>query len=159
MKIVEGDLIDMAKRGHFDAIVHGCNCWNTFGAGIALQIRKHFPAAYEADQKTRKGDICKLGHCQYVYCPRVYELPPVTPPICVINAYTQYNPGKDLRYDSLTYCMVDININMAGKTLGMPLIGCGIAGGSWDTVEFIINKELMNVDVTVVKLPEYEFGG
>jgi O-acetyl-ADP-ribose deacetylase (regulator of RNase III) len=38
MKEIEGDLIDLAKRGHFDVVTHGCNCFCTMGAGIAPQM-------------------------------------------------------------------------------------------------------------------------
>lgn len=51
MKTVHGNLIKMALEGKFDVIIHGCNCFNTFGAGIALQIKRIFPDAYEADLK------------------------------------------------------------------------------------------------------------
>ena len=33
MRTIEGDLIGLAKAGHFDVIVHGCNCHNTMGRG------------------------------------------------------------------------------------------------------------------------------
>ena len=40
MNIVKGCLIELAVEGNFDVIVHGCNCFNTMGAGIAKQIKK-----------------------------------------------------------------------------------------------------------------------
>ena len=61
MKTVNGDLIDLAKRGKFDVIVHGCNCFCAMGGGIAFHIRKQFPEAYKADQLTEIGDESKLG--------------------------------------------------------------------------------------------------
>ena len=45
MKIVKGDLLQMGKDGTFDIILHGCNCFNTMGAGIAAQIATKFPDA------------------------------------------------------------------------------------------------------------------
>ena len=42
MKIVKGNLIDMALAGAFDVIAHGCNCMNTMGKGLALQIKNNF---------------------------------------------------------------------------------------------------------------------
>jgi O-acetyl-ADP-ribose deacetylase (regulator of RNase III) len=39
MKFVKGDIIDIAKRGKFDVIIHGCNCFNTMGACIAKTIK------------------------------------------------------------------------------------------------------------------------
>ena len=61
MKEVKGDLIELAQAGHFDVITHGCNFFNTMGAGIAPQIKKAFPDAWYADNRTTRGDIMKLG--------------------------------------------------------------------------------------------------
>ena len=47
----KGNLIDMAEQGLFDIIVHGCNCFNTMGSGIAKEIRARYPEAYEADTR------------------------------------------------------------------------------------------------------------
>jgi O-acetyl-ADP-ribose deacetylase (regulator of RNase III) len=52
MKVVTGDLLKLALEGHFDVIVHGCNCQCAMGAGIALSIKNQFPEAYEADLRT-----------------------------------------------------------------------------------------------------------
>ena len=61
MRYRDGNLITLAKEGHFNIITHGCNCFCTMGSGIAPQIAEAFPEAYDADQKTVKGDIRKLG--------------------------------------------------------------------------------------------------
>lgn len=31
MKEIEGDLLMLAKQGHFDVVVHGCNCFVIWG--------------------------------------------------------------------------------------------------------------------------------
>jgi O-acetyl-ADP-ribose deacetylase (regulator of RNase III) len=56
MKSISGDLIHLAKKGEFDLIVHGCNCFCTMAAGIAKGIK----AAFEADQATDSGDHSNL---------------------------------------------------------------------------------------------------
>ena len=61
MQVIRGDLIALAQDGHFDVIVHGCNCQCTMGAGIAKAIKEAFPEALEADKGTTKGDRNKLG--------------------------------------------------------------------------------------------------
>ena len=71
----------------------------------------------------------------------------------IINAYSQYNYGTDtvkIDYDALTLCLKKINHNFRGKTIGLPLIGCGLAGGDWNIVKKIIEKELNAVDVIIV---------
>ena len=43
MKVIEGDLIQLALTGEFDVIIHGCNCFCAMVAGIAQSIRSVFP--------------------------------------------------------------------------------------------------------------------
>jgi len=76
-------------QGEEDVIVHGCNCFCTFGAGIALQVAKHYPAAYLEDKKTVVGDRSKLGTFTAVTVPHHLILKDVT----IVNAYTQYDMG------------------------------------------------------------------
>jgi O-acetyl-ADP-ribose deacetylase (regulator of RNase III) len=52
MKTTKGNLIHLAKAGHFDVIVHGCNCFCAMGKGIARSIKLEFPEAYAADCTT-----------------------------------------------------------------------------------------------------------
>ena len=61
MKDLQGDLLQLALAGHFDVIVHGCNCQCTMGAGIAKAIKLRFPLAFAADQATTAGDRGKFG--------------------------------------------------------------------------------------------------
>ena len=53
MQTVRGDLFALGFAGEFDAIIHGCNCHNTMGAGIAKSVKQQFPAAYHADQNPK----------------------------------------------------------------------------------------------------------
>ena len=38
MEFEKGDLLDLFYHKKIDILVHGCNCFNTMGAGIAKQI-------------------------------------------------------------------------------------------------------------------------
>jgi O-acetyl-ADP-ribose deacetylase (regulator of RNase III) len=147
MNIVKGDLIQMALQGQFDAIVHGCNCFCSMSGGIAYQIGRFFPKAEVADGKTWKGDSNKLGHCQYVR---------VSPNLLVVNAYTQYEPGKHLDIAALTDCLYDIRLNLHMCRIGLPKIGCGIAGGDWRVVSQMIERCLQGLNYTIV---EYVLAG
>ena len=78
----------------------------------------------------------------------------------VINAYTQYYYGRNslashipLDYDALTLCLRKINYIFKGKHIGLPQIGCGLAGGDWNLVKEIIQKELCDMNITIVILP------
>jgi O-acetyl-ADP-ribose deacetylase (regulator of RNase III) len=149
MKEVEGDLIKLAKEGNFEVIAHGCNCFCTMGAGIAKSIREQFPEAYETDCKTLTGDIDKLGNytAAWVYDnskKRVFG---------VVNCYTQYGHDastKPFDYEAFTLCMRKINHQFHGKRIGLPKIGAGLAGGDWNIIKTVIEKELKDMDVTIV---------
>ena len=153
---MKGDLIKLAKEGKFDLIVHGCNCFCKMGAGIALGIKNEFPEAYDADLETYPGDKNKLG--DYTSA----EIDLLSCKFTIVNAYTQYtykrNEGsKDTimankRYGAISQCMKKIKQDFSGKRIGMPMIGAGLAGGDWNTIKNIIEKELKDEDVTIVVL-------
>ena len=152
IKTVQGDLIKMALEGEFDAIVHGCNCFCAMGAGIAKQIKAVFPKAYEVDCKTYKGDKAKLGLCTFAsYIVNSGR------PLKVINAYTQYNYGRgqvNVDYEAVRGCMRWIAATFNGKSIGMPKIGAGLAGGDWERIYAIIEEEMGIQDVTIVEFAE-----
>ncbi len=148
MKTVSGNLIQLAMKGEFDLIVHGCNCFCTMGAGIAKGIRAAFPAAYEADLGTDRGDRAKLGTCSSAVIERASGV------LVVVNAYTQFDyrgRGTKVSYDAIRSCMRWIREHHAGKRIGLPKIGAGLAGGDWPTIFGIIQDELAAEDVTLVE--------
>jgi len=149
MKIVKGNLLDMALNGDFDVIVHGCNCFCNFGAGIALQIAERFPEAYERDKVTKIGDKTKLGtitHCRIVRNGKLFR---------IVNAYTQYGTNASViqcDYNALQNAFELIAILFDGERIGYPKIGAGLAGGDWNIISEIIDKALEGQDHTLVVL-------
>lgn len=146
MKIIKGDLLNLFDAGEFDAIVHGCNCFNTMGAGIALQIKKRYPEAWEVDKNTIKGHKDKLGTYTTAICSSG----------TVINAYTQYHPGclndPKENYAAIDEVMRKIAVVFEYKRIGLPLIGAGLAGGDWNIIKDIIRNNLYGmVDYTIVE--------
>lgn len=140
-----GDLL----QSDCNVIIHGCNCFNTMGAGIAAQIRKFYPEAYKADLATVKGDRNKLGSFTYAVA-KNSEIPRI-----IINLYSQYNYGivngkAPIDYLALEKGSIAIKLflkNMSeplmGKLnpkIGLPRIGAGLAGGNWNTISNILNK-------------------
>lgn len=57
IKIITGCLLDAFDKGEVDVIGHCCNMQNTFGSGIAEDIRERYPKAYEADTVWHKANI------------------------------------------------------------------------------------------------------
>ncbi len=147
MDTITGDLISMALDGQFDVIVHGCNCFNTMGKGIARQIKKEFPEAYAEDCTTKCGDAAKLGTITSVMTTRNGHQ------IIVVNAYTQYDYrgyGVHANYDAITLCFKEIKRQFAEKRIGYPKIGAGLACGDWQLIAPIIDEELLGENHTLV---------
>ena len=148
MRTEKGDLVQKARAGEFDVIVHGCNCFCTMGAGIAKTIKQVFPAAYEADLSTAMGDAAKLG----TYSQALVEAR--GKPLLIINAYTQYNwrgPGQLVDYDAIRQVFRRLKQECGGKRIGYPAIGAGLAKGDWATIAAIIEEELAGEDHVFVE--------
>ncbi len=149
MRKIEGDLIDLAKKGEFDVIVHGCNCFCNMGAGIAKQIKLEFSKAYDTDLKTKEGDKLKLGT---INCTKVKTS---NGKLVVVNGYTQYQYWGDeilVDYDALRHVFSEIKKKFPDKRIGYPAIGAGLAGGDWNKISKIINEELAGTEHTFVEL-------
>ena len=142
---IEGDLVELSKSKNFDLISHGCNCQKNFGAGIALRIKQKYPLSYEVDKNT-PSILGEITIC-YDY-----------PECIIVNSYTQKYVGKSRggidsdfnRYESIRSCMNKINEEFKGKHIGLPLIGCGLAGLKWSKVKKILQEELKDLTVTIV---------
>ena len=148
MNEIYGDLVALAKQGAFDVIVHGCNCFCVMGAGIAKQIKMSFTEAWRADLNTVSGKLDKLGSLSYAYCGIGGG-----DGVIIVNAYTQYGYGRGLQvdYTAIRSCMKQIRQQFAGKSIGMPIIGAGLGGGEWETIQAIIVEELKDEDLTIVR--------
>ena len=148
MNCIKGDLIQLALEGKFDLIIHGCNCFCTMGAGIAKQIKGCFPAAWEADLATPKGERSKLG----TYSSAVENTP--NSRLTIINAYTQFDysgPGVLVDYDAVKTVFAQIKLDFTGKRMGYPKIGAGLAGGDWKRISEIIDNALEGEAHTLVE--------
>jgi len=158
IKIVTGDLLDKFDAGEFTAIVHCCNCFHTFGAGIASVIRKRYPKAYEADMGyKRSGDKTKLGECSVCKLDQGY----------IFNLYGQYNTslGRAMNYEAVycglelikkTFLMSEMNEHNTVFRIGFPYgVASDLAGGSWRIVEAMITHVFNHpkFEVTIVRLP------
>jgi len=144
---VKGDLL----ASDCQVIGHQCNCLNTFGAGIALQIKRQFRRAYEIDRTTKRGDRAKMGDTAGVPCLR-----PDGSTLWVYNLYGQYECGGGgigavyTEYDALEAAlrrMVElVLLDVHGPVrrwpkVGLPYkIGCALGGGDWPTVLDILER-------------------
>ena len=131
------DLINLFKQKEIDILVHGCNCFHTMGAGIAKIISKEYPEALQADKKNSiYADKNKLG--KFTFCTIGNQM--------IVNAYTQYHYGfgKDnFCYENFPSLLDELFTKFHDKRIGMPLIGCGLAGGNMSLILEEIQKAVI----------------
>jgi len=138
-----------------DVLVHGCNCFNTMRSGVAALVTRYYPGASEADKQTFAGDETKIG----TYSFWTGKNKNCDKDITVVNAYTQTTYGRSKTfvfadYDAIRNVMTEIRDDFKGKTICMPKIGAGLAGGDWSIIEKIINEVFGDIQVNVYVLEE-----
>ncbi len=128
MILVQGNLLEMGKNNEVDIIIHGCNCFNVMGAGIAAQIAQQFPDAKLADDETVRGDAGKLG----TYTVGMHGR------LVILNCYTQYSTSKNgedvFEYTAFQRVLDKIAFRFGKWRIGMPMIGMGLAGGDKERI-------------------------
>ena len=160
IEYVKGNILD----SNADAILHQVNCQGVMGAGLAKQIKERYPNVYKKyknacvnDKNERQAHgfthSSLVGKIQVVHKEDYLIGDPNADPQVIVNVFAQEFFGRDKRYtdyDALQSCLHKVNKRFAGKTVAIPyLMGCGLAGGSWDTVLSIIAAELCDCDVII----------
>lgn len=125
-------------------ICHICNDVGGWGKGFVVAISKRWPqpeAQYRAWYAQGEAAGFRLGAIQLV---------DVGPTLKVANMIAQHGIRPSggvppIRYDALRECLANLSKQAAElrPSVHMPRIGCGLAGGSWDEVEAIINATLV----------------
>lgn len=130
-------------------IVHICNDIGGWGKGFVMAISKRWKEPeqqYRAWFKTQ--DNFALGEVQFVQ---------VENDIWVANLIGQHKINKDekgnapIRYEAVLSGLEKVGTFASEHlaTVHMPRIGCGLAGGTWDRIEPLIELALVKKGVEV----------
>lgn len=124
-------------------IAHCCNNIGVWGAGFVLALSKRWaePEAEYRKWARQFSDACiPLGCVQFV---------PVGENITVANIIGQHATSTwkgqpPIRYEGLKvgFERVAREAIKLGASVHMPRLGCGLAGGSWEKVEPLIEGQL-----------------
>lgn len=148
IQYIKGDATNPQTDGN-KIIVHICNDIGGWGKGFVMAISKRWSmpeAEYRAWHATRDG--FKLGQVQFVS---------VENDLWVANLIGQHKINKDdqgnapIRYQAVEsglQAVADFAV-IAHASIHMPRIGCGLAGGTWDLMEPIIIKALVQKGLAV----------
>ena len=151
MKInyIEGDATSPLGTGP-RVITHICNDEGKWGKGFVLALSKRWK---QPEQSYREIKQPALGDVQFVN---------VEPGLTVANIIGQHgirrasNGEPPIRYAAVEQGLAKVADYALehGATIHMPRIGCGLAGGTWQEMEPIINRTLTEkgLEVTVYDL-------
>ena len=128
-------------------IVHICNDIGGWGKGFVMAISKRWAEPelrYREWFKTKEN--FKLGQVQFVQ---------VEDKLWIANLIGQHKINKDekgnapIRYDAVLTGLEFIGKFASDKnaSVHMPRIGCGLAGGTWDKIEPLIEKSLTEKEI------------
>ena len=146
IQYLTGDATDPIIKVGNRIIIHICNDIGAWGAGFVLALSKRWKQPEESYRQwyaDRNRNNFALG---------AFQLVQIENNLSVANLIGQHGIYSDnrgmppIRYEALKKSLISLVKdlqNLEDVTIHMPKIGCGLAGGSWDKVEEIINSTLI----------------
>ena len=141
-KEVYGDILTPVGYGTGVVVCHQVNCKGVMGAGLAKQIRQKFPRVYEdyLEKCATTPSDRLLGSVQFCFAP-------CSAGYVIANVFAQngYGYGRCFTdYDALAKALTRVAQMFPDSTIRLPYhMGCGLAGGDWDTVSKISQDTLV----------------
>lgn len=142
--IVKGDLLQATE----DIICHQVNAQGVMGAGLATEIKKQYPEAFERYRelclRENKGKHL-LGTCQIVKSKDKY----------IANIFGQHKFGRNgvfTEMDALKKAFYSLKIRAQKYNLSVAIpykFGCGLAGGDWNEVFKLIEETFCDYPFTI----------
>jgi len=140
MQFVKGDVLELKA----DIICHQVNCQGVMEAGLAKQVADQYPIVKKKYKElcSQKSPSELLGTFQLVY---------VAENRAIANIFGQMFYGNDgklyTNYEAFRSALKSLADQHPGKSVALPYgIGCGLAGGDWNTVYNIIREVFANDD-------------
>lgn len=153
IKYVKGDVTKPEETGGIRVVVHVCNDvggWGPKDASVADAIGRRWPEAkaeYKAQFVEGLTTGLKLGEVQLV---------DVGDKLWVANCIAQHGyrrPGnlQPFKYEAFEMCCGMLVRSFVGRNASfhMPRVGTKLGGADWNTVEFLIEKTLVETELSV----------
>lgn len=149
IKVYEGNIFTTSA----EIIAHQVNCQGVMGAGLAKQIRDTYPEVYEAYRdhclNHEKSGALLLGSILYQ--------PVKNKRLCVANLFAQdkFGNGCQTDYEALKKCFNILEQHAGAKNFKVAIpfkIGCGLAGGDWESAVFPMIKDVFAQSSTELEI-------
>jgi O-acetyl-ADP-ribose deacetylase (regulator of RNase III) len=150
IKYLKGDATAPQEGGN-KVIVHVCNDIGGWGKGFVVALSKRWSAPEKQYREWFKSqNNFELGEVQFVQ---------VEDHLWIANVIGQHKINKDengnspIRYEAIRQGLQKVAdfADELEASVHMPRIGCGLAGGTWDKIEPLIEASLLakQINVTV----------
>ena len=123
------DLFDVAA----DALVNPVNCKGVMGKGIALEVKRRYPASYRAYQAACRWGHLRPGMLLYV-AGQAHERN-------IIHFATKDHWTRPSKLEWIRAGLDDLKRHYAAwglTSVAMPQLGCGLGGLDWNDVQPLI---------------------
>lgn len=135
----DGNIFDSDAK----IICHQVNTYGVMGAGIAAEVKERFPEVY-----TEYNAFCGANDQDMLLRAVLFS---ITQKGFIANCFSQQ--GMNTHYDAFDICMrivKEFAEEHDNAKIAIPYkMGCGIAGGDWNTVEQIIHDVFDGSDLEV----------
>jgi O-acetyl-ADP-ribose deacetylase (regulator of RNase III) len=157
IKVKKGNVVDALINGEIDYLIHSTNAQGKFASGVAGEIRKRIPEAYDAYMR-------QFRQCQVQG--KTITLGELSGAKGVINLcgqeYYGYDGKRYANYGAIAVGLGDVfhylqdidSKQPRNIRIGLPLIGCGLGGANEEIIMSIIEHCLQGSykEVTIYKL-------
>lgn len=169
-QIIQGDLFDPIHN--FDALAQGVNTLGKMGAGIAVPFSQKWPDMYEDYKERCQKFGPALGGLVHITRPSlvfdsIEQTEECGAPTLVVdydgpaiyNMFSQIMPGRNGDYRLLQQAAITVLFDaeeMEYERVGLPWIGCGIAGLEKHNVEPIFKQVFGDSEVDFILVQQDE---
>ncbi|MET1253668.1 macro domain-containing protein [Aliikangiella maris] len=150
IQYLKGDATNPQGQGQ-RIITHVCNDIGQWGKGFVLAISKRWPAPERAYKSLFQSDNKpSLGDTQFVQVEDLITVANIIGQHGVRSPRNKTAPAP-IRYDAIEkgLTLVANHAIENSASVHMPRIGCGLAGGSWEKIEPIIERTLIDKNIKV----------
>ncbi|SKD09419.1 hypothetical protein SAMN05660461_5307 [Chitinophaga ginsengisegetis] len=149
-----GNLIEMAKKGHFNVLINFCCCTgrqSRFSKEITIEFGEIKNPVASSPTSSPKEKLGKIEHktisVNYGHLKQ----------IVLVNAYVKLHSGNNLPFNlnAFKICLKAVNTQFKGADIGMINIWSGFIGWDFDHTKIttIIDQELKNCRVKLFSPP------
>lgn len=148
VKFVKGDMFQTSKLKSF---AHGCNCAGAMGKGVAVEFKSNWPNMYSSYKERCKSGLFNPGD--------VFTW--VEGDNTIFNLGTQKTWRTKATLDAIKTAltsMLEIAEAKGVNNIGLPRIGAGLGGLTWEEVKELIKNVAETSSINLIVFEDYASG-